>query len=73
MPETPKPDWKPLTYDEVIAELDKHPEQPKNNCGDRFNVQVLLVKLVKEGKAKAWLTPEGVIMYQYNPPKETTA
>lgn len=58
----PQPDWKQLTADELVAELDKRENELPRGYE---NVDLMLLTLVKKGKAKAWLCPDGKIRYQY--------
>ena len=59
----PQADWKKLTEEELIAELDKNRQDnftPECSAG----LFVALIRLVREGKATAWLLPNGEIRYK---------
>lgn len=64
-PEIPQNDWKKLSAEELIAELDKTMDE-RNMPRGYEQVTVALIELVEEGKVRAFLKPNGEINYQYN-------
>lgn len=50
------PEWKLLSYEELKKHI-----QPRNE------IEEALLELVKQKKIRAWLRPDGEIVFQYSP------